>query len=263
MKGQCKLCSKTKKLIKAHMIPEWCFKHGSNPDENAIIATNDPMRRAETRSPGSVGIYDKNILCEACDGSFSEWEQHFKEEFFQKFLTFSSQEPPPLEHPIILSQGFSQEKLKLFFISLLWRASISKHSFYRRVNCGIKHETKLKEMLIKNNAGDPSEFSVWAKYYADKDKISYSKSVFIPLRCTIHKVNCYTFALLGFEFTIKSCSRPTPPTLKNAVLGETGIWPCIPKNFIGSEMQEIAIKVGQRIVTEEHARSNAKKLSGR
>jgi hypothetical protein len=49
--------------------------------------------------------------------------------------------------------------LKLFFLSLLWRASVSRHFFFRRVTTG-PFERELRRMLLTGDPGAPEEFAV-------------------------------------------------------------------------------------------------------
>jgi len=249
---KCRLCLEIKPLIKAHILPKWCFRQGlKNFKDPSIILTKDIKRRAKTFSPGSIGIYDETILCKECDRYFSPWEKYFKEEFFDKFNSFPTLLQHPLEHPTTLAQEFSHDKIKLFFLALLWRASISNQSFYQNVSCGKKYEEKLRQMLIDKDAGDIADFPVWAKYYFDKNKKSYAALKLSPFRHRISEVNCYTFVFLGFEFSIKVDAKPTPNYLAESTLGTSDIWHVFPKRFIGSDIQQIAIKIQMRVNAEE------------
>jgi hypothetical protein len=49
--------------------------------------------------------------------------------------------------------------LKLFFVSLLWRMSVSEHPFFRHVDLG-PYEERARQMLMTLDAGGPNEFAV-------------------------------------------------------------------------------------------------------
>ena len=55
--------------------------------------------------------------------------------------------------------AYDYQKLKLFFLSLLWRASQSSHVFYRRIDLG-PHEPKIRQAIIDSTGGDASFYSV-------------------------------------------------------------------------------------------------------
>jgi hypothetical protein len=56
-------------------------------------------------------------------------------------------------------QKDNYELLKLFFLSLLWRASVSKHYFYFIINIG-HFESFAKSFIANNDPGTPEDFSV-------------------------------------------------------------------------------------------------------
>jgi len=49
--------------------------------------------------------------------------------------------------------------LKLFFISLLWRVSVSSHRFYRYINAG-PYEAAAKAAIARRDPGQPDDFAV-------------------------------------------------------------------------------------------------------
>lgn len=99
-----------------------------------------------------------NILCEICEPLFGVWDN-----YAQQLLGLEPKGSSP-----IMNQGdiygyeiqkYNYELLKLFFISLLWRASVSKHIFYSKVNLG-PFEHIAKRFIEHNYPGTPEDFSV-------------------------------------------------------------------------------------------------------
>jgi hypothetical protein len=76
------LCQTEKPLIKAHVIPEGFFRCVGHPSEILELHTNTPGTYPK-RAP--IGVYDKLILCRACDNVFSPWEQHAQDVLLRNF----------------------------------------------------------------------------------------------------------------------------------------------------------------------------------
>lgn len=51
------------------------------------------------------------------------------------------------------------EKLKLFFLSVLWRAGVSKQQLFNKVQLG-PYEEKLKQVVLSKEVGGVENFSV-------------------------------------------------------------------------------------------------------
>jgi hypothetical protein len=128
----CKLCDQEKKLIKAHIIPEGFFRPLQSESRAAEIHTNT-IGVHPKRSP--IGIYDKNILCEDCDGKLGVWD-----EYAQKLLLQNFNEDNALydnkEKIAYKIKDYDYIIIKLFFISLLWRASITTQEYFDRIVVG-------------------------------------------------------------------------------------------------------------------------------
>ena len=142
----CRFCEQPRRLIKAHVIPEAFFRRLREGKQSPLLVK---QREHIRRSP--IGIYDPEILCAECDAIFAPWD-----DYAQKVL------PRELDAANAIMIGtkvggwtianYRYDSLKLFFISLLWRASVSQHSFYHRIKLNI-FESKAKEMVLKTNPG--------------------------------------------------------------------------------------------------------------
>src|SRR5208283_1392143 len=138
----CKYCGDNKKLIKAHTIPAAFFRrlrHGRYPP---IVLVN---KKGEYPKRAPVGVYDNRILCESCESQFGDWDN-----YAQQLL----QDPPKDATPIVYGgqtmgyeiKDYKYDVLKLFFVSVLWRASMSEVTFYQRINLG-PYESYAKKLI--------------------------------------------------------------------------------------------------------------------
>jgi len=205
----CKLCGKDKKLVRAHIIPKslWkpLFDDEQSPQDHSTAPTVD-----DKKSP--VGIYDTEILCAQCESIFSPWD-----DYTQKLLLAK-----PSEEQYVINNGqkiayvetaIDYAKLKLFFISLLWKAAVSNHFFFARVNVG-SFEPQLRRMIIKGDPGDPDTFAVMVTKCDER----LGPIVLNPQPERWGKINYYRFYLAGYMAYIKVDSRPTPDFISELAL---------------------------------------------
>jgi hypothetical protein len=115
---------------------------------------------------------NETMLCAVCEGRFSRYENYFRSFFYGK-------NPSPLKkvsvgksvdlssfvglNPDIL--GVTAVKLdysqfKLFVLSLVWRASVAKGSFFEKISLGSQHEARLAAMLNAENAGPDDQYAI-------------------------------------------------------------------------------------------------------
>lgn len=201
----CRLCQQEKKLIKAHIIPEGFFR---------LLRSGDIAPEMHSNSPGSfpkrmpVGVYDSTILCGECDRRIAPWDNYGQQVLLQRF-----QEATPITHQA-RTVAWSVEKvnyieLKLFFASLLWRASISSHSFYKRIAVGPFFEKRLGKMVLESEPGDSQEFAVILARFEDVSMMA----MLDPHRERFDHVSFCRFYLSGFVTYIKVDKRPVPEPL--------------------------------------------------
>lgn len=136
-------------LIKAHIIPEGFFR---------LLRDENIAPEMISNSPGSfpkrmqVGTYDSAILCSQCDGKMAPWDNYGQQVLIHGF---SEAVKIPLQGKTVARriERFDYRRLKLFFMSVLWRASVSKQTFYKRISLG-PFEDRLRTMILNEDPGD-------------------------------------------------------------------------------------------------------------
>jgi hypothetical protein len=86
-----------------------------------------------------IGVYDTQILCKDCESIFGDWDN-----YAQDLL----REEPKNSSPILNGSqvlgyeinSYNYDSLKLFFISISWRASVSAQPFYQRIHPGSEND---------------------------------------------------------------------------------------------------------------------------
>jgi hypothetical protein len=234
---KCHLCLEDKKLIKAHIIPESFFlplRFGKRAPE---IHTNIDGKHSK-RSP--VGIYDTSILCSECANTIGDWDNYAQQlllkEFNEDLAVYDGSKKVAYK-----IDSFDYEKLKLFFISVLWRASISSHYFFKRVKLG-PYESVARKMILENEPGSAEDFSVVIAKFSEPNVTG----ILDPHKDKYDGVNFYRFYMTGFVIYVKVDKRNTPEFLKKFYIRKSKpIWILLRdlyKSKDGKIMKDIAIK---------------------
>jgi hypothetical protein len=196
---KCKFCQREKKLIQAHIIPEGFFrrlKDGQDPPR--IVNPNAFPKRAP------IGVYDTTILCEDCEKMFGDWDCHAQ----QVLCADPIGEPIKLEGRTVAYKirDFKYDHLKLFFISLAWRASVSSEAFYSRIDLG-PYEDIAKAMISTSDPGTDNDF---ATTIAKFDEHPLSTAILDPHPERWQGITYCRFYLSSYVVYIKIDKRSAP-----------------------------------------------------
>jgi len=201
----CKMCFQDNPLIDAHIIPASFYRYLKRGDTRPLeIHTNV---KGEYKRKSHIGIYDKNILCKDCEEIFQRCD-----EYAQRILPPDFKENNYITDNSGKKVGYKMENvnynlLKMFFISLLWRASISTRKEFSRINIG-PFEEALRFMIQIGDPGDENVFSVIVSRFND-----YLGKHFIldPHNEKFDGINFCRFYLgAGYRVFIKVDKRPLP-----------------------------------------------------
>src|ERR1051326_1929174 len=166
---RCKLCGLDKKLIEAHVIPRSFFRIDPQEKQPSRLVTNVEGRYAQ-KIP--KGVYDASIVCEECERTFSGWDDYADELFLKSWDKFEKITHEGQEIGYSLP-SYDYPKLKLFFLSVLWRAAVSDHVMFAKIDLGPR-ELPLKESVLRSEAGDINHFGVVLQAFDSTDVIDIS-----------------------------------------------------------------------------------------
>lgn len=201
--NDCKLCGRVcengEKLANSHIIPNSFFKKYQGEKKPAIILSNTKGEFPK-RSPN--GIYDPTILCLNCESKyFQEVDDYGACILLNDTSSYFSDEISVTGHRFIQSEKVDQILLFRFFISVLWRASVSKDKFFNRVKLG-PYEKAAAEVILHPELEVPATFgvvlSIWGGL-ADAD----NGIMMDPFREKWNGVNAYRFYFGRFVAYIK------------------------------------------------------------
>lgn len=168
----CSLCNTEQRLVKAHIIPESFYKelYDSGHKFNEIKDQN--LDRLTRRSSG---LYDTEILCQKCDNELSRKYDDYGAKVFWGYHNlkleirdyFDSNDPRVRWRVV---KNVDVVRLKIFLLSILWRASLSKLDFFKSVDLGSHHSSKLKDIITKGVSTD--DYSILLIHYATDEPIA-------------------------------------------------------------------------------------------
>lgn len=201
----CKLCNEKKKLLRrSHIIPDFMYK--GLFDENHFIAPID-LIEFKRRKLLPDGFYDSNILCENCDNkilgklesyaSIVIWGGKSKPDYYPKYEGKINQ----LNQKFLHVTNLDYTKFKLFLLSIIWRASISKHKIFNSVSLG-EHEESIRKMIIENNPGSTNDYPV-GMFILTQNNRGPTKMIANPLPIKKDKSLIYHFLINGLVINYK------------------------------------------------------------
>lgn len=167
--GECKLCRQQKRLLKrSHIIPEFFY------DQSGVYNEKHQMYQFEVQeyikskkaSYRHTGVYDKNILCENCDNVLLGQLESYSRRVLYGGLDKSNQidcknyknPNDGLEFSII--ENVDYKKFKLFLLSILWRATISRQEIFRNITLPDDLKESLRKMILDQNPGKFNDFPI-------------------------------------------------------------------------------------------------------
>ena len=195
--GLCRLCGKITRLIKAHILPKgfyspiWDYGELGQPQIERVpivVSLSEPRKKPiQTQS----GIWDRQILCAACDGnSFGPLDQ-YATHFLIENPSWTPYAQDEHGEPILqIVESYDYRKLKLFYMSLLWRSAVTSHTFFKEVRLG-PWELRLRKALLAGDPGPQEFFSVVPFCYTGE----FGKIMQNPIRQRIGGVNYVRFVI--------------------------------------------------------------------
>ncbi len=208
MQLQCKLCKKYVPLIKAHIIPKFFFLQ-----TNMFLSYKNNFTK---KRPS--GTYDQKILCEKCDGFLGKFDNYAKDILIDKKsvikkISVNPINPTQSSNFYELADETKYIYLAKFFISILWRASISSHEDFEDFNLG-SYEDTAKNFIISSSSESNNIFSVMLCYLPDVLKPFH----LLPTMIKIEDVNFYTLITGFYKVFIKCDTKPMPERMKKFFL---------------------------------------------
>ena len=216
MKKHCRgpSCEATR-LIKAHIIPRaFARMHQSRNKKHNLELSLTRVR------PAQLGIFDKDILCERCDGLLGKHDDYL----YDVIRGFAL--PPGLSKCDDFSDpNVNCDALCKGILAILWRASLTSHPAYEGVSLG-PYEPMARNILFGlRPLADMPELEITIQYYVsdhfgDKVNLFYT----LPTRTKFQGRNGFGFGLNGFRIAAKIDNRLFPSFYGPYIINHTGMF---------------------------------------
>ena len=202
--NKCKFCHKKRKLVEAHIVPRSFFKHIRADDRQAsrIYSTQSWIFPKKTQT----GIYDDSILCEHCERRFNPWDTYAAEFLIPEFGKDGFIYDDKGKGKGYVIEKYDYAKLKLFFLSVMWRASVSGNRYFRNIQLGL-HESNIRQMLDSNDPGHPDVYPIFLTRFIDEFGMY---SMMDPYRDRLDNRNYNILNMAGYRAFIKTDKQDIP-----------------------------------------------------
>ena len=232
---KCKLTGVDGKGIKAHIIPKSFYAISPEETKPTKLITNIEGHYSR-KCP--IGIYDDTIVTEEGERVFSEWDDYAYEILLSgKFVFEPLSDAGQLTAFQIASYNYT--KLKLFFLSVLWRASVSNQHFFRKVNLG-PFEPEVRKALLSNDPKDTDWLAVSIAKWSDSPK---GAGMMDPFRTRFDGINYYVMYLEHYIVYFKVDNRVAGEVFRAIQLKPDAPLMVVPRELANSKELQAMIRM--------------------
>lgn len=208
---RCALCLKEDELRESHILPEFLYeplydhKHRLQVLSTAQDKANSLMQK---------GLKEQ-LLCDTCEQKLSIWEGYARKVIRGELpLTMTG------ERSLIYIEGLDYKSFKLFQLSIIWRAGVSKQRFFEHVELG-PHSEQLRTLLVDSNPGSPNRYACFM--FGITHPSGQTLDVIAqPTRARALRQVAYSFIFGGFHWAYLVSNQDVPAHMKSATLRENG-----------------------------------------
>lgn len=135
----CRLCRLNKPLCNSHALPDSLFKYILRKNSGKAIVVNSDKN---TPVHYSSDTWSDKLLCNSCEAKLNASFDDYGMKVFRGHK--GSIVPENLGVNIV---GVDASRLRMFFLSILWRVSISRHNSYKNIDLPYAWEEDLRLAL--------------------------------------------------------------------------------------------------------------------
>lgn len=217
----CALCKREAELRRSHIIPEFLYKAMYDDKHRFHVLSSVPDLQDSMEQKG----LRERLLCDACEGLLSKLERYARG-------VLAGGEPLDWSRDgsAVHVSRIDYTRFKLFQLSILWRAGVSKLPIFKEVQLG-PHEPMLREMLLVGDAGDEATYPCVT--FGLVDDTGKRMDMMVPpkkLRVESHWV--YRFIIGGFMWVFFVTTRQPAGKYKIGFLQKSGKLSFVIKNIL-------------------------------
>jgi len=231
----CKLTGRSGRPVKAHVVPKAFYEFPLQAEGPYRLMTNAPGVHPK-RIP--AGIYDHGIVTSDGEALFSPWDDYACQILLRRIEEFQ----PIMANGEALAWQLSNVdygRLKLFGLSVLWRANASTQPVFRRVKLA-NHEPRIRRMLLRGDPGEAEDYSVILARWNDA---TFGPVLMDPFRERYDGVNYYRIYCGRYILHVKVDKRRTGDRFAELQLTPGGVLFVVARDFDHSKERPLMAKV--------------------
>ena len=144
---KCRLCLQERPLLRSHIIPEFMYEAIYDHKHRFMTFKVDGGRPKIEQK----GIRE-DLLCAECEQRFGDYET-----YVARIWRGQEQVSHRREGKLVTLEGVDYARLKLFQMSVLWRAGVSSDPFFAKVQLG-PHQERLRSLLVSADPAEPERY---------------------------------------------------------------------------------------------------------
>jgi len=175
------------------------------------------LGREEPQYMGQGGIKER-LLCKNCEVMLSVYEKYAKEILYGGNTQIAIN---PIAKKSFEISNIDYHKFKIFQLSILWRASVSKDEFFEDVQLG-PHEKTLRKMITDENPGKESDYPCVMIRIVDDKREAFGEFMVDTMSSKFKGHRIYTFVFGYFTWNFIASSHQKPKEFIKYALRENG-----------------------------------------
>lgn len=197
--------------MQSHVIPEFMYRAMYDSKHRFFGFSRKRFDPVLTFQKG----LRENLLCRDCEQQFGRYENYAAQFFYG-----NAGKPVKSEGKHMIWRNAQYARLKLFFLSLLWRFGVTSIEQLSGADLG-PHQEKLKKMLL---AEDPGDYLVYpCAITAVTWKGSHIADLMIgPGKGRLEGQQIWQFVVAGFVFAFFVSSHAAPSSISTTFLRPNG-----------------------------------------
>ncbi len=208
---RCALCHDEATLRNSHIIPEFLYLSLYDDKHRLHQISADPDRPNRLLQKG----LREPLLCEPCEQRLSVSER-YASMFLNGGVDISIRQNGDRLH----LSNIDYKRLKLFQLSVLWRASVTSLPAFSQVNLG-PHSEKIRRMLANDDPGCAHEYGCIMFVLMHQQDV-LPDLIVSPSRTRLAGHNAYRFVCGGLVFVYVVSSLRPPGFLSEHFLQDSG-----------------------------------------
>ena len=187
-----------------------------------------------------AGIYDNGMVTSDGEALFGPWDDYACQVLLRRLDEFQ----PLVANGAVVAwqlQGIDYPRLKLFGLSVLWRAHASTTPVFRRVKLA-GHEPRIRDLLLCGDPGTPEDYSVILARWRDG---KFGPIFMDPFRERYDGVNFYRIYCGRYILYVKVDRCKTGSRFEELQLAPGRDLFVVARDFEGSKERPVMTEIAQ------------------